>query len=106
MSVSCLENFADEVVDMCVDTVVTVISAVYILPDMRYTVLGEIIVVCLGVVVNNCIIAASCNVEEVGFIVSRPLECACNARCRSDSADVTELVRQLHANEERFSSAH
>lgn len=35
MSVSCLENFADEVVDMCVDTVVAVIAAVYILPDMR-----------------------------------------------------------------------
>ena len=106
MSVSCLENFADEVVDMCVDTVVAVIAAVYILPDMRYTVLGEIIVVCLGVVVNNCVVAAGCDVEEIGLIVSVPLECSGNSGCRTDSSDITELVRELHSDEERFASAH
>ena len=60
----CLEYCSYEVVDVSVDTVVTVVAAVYVVINVRNTVLFEVVVVVLRVVVNNCIIAACCDEYE------------------------------------------
>ncbi len=60
----CLEYVSYEVVDVSVDTVVAVVAAVYVVINVRNTVLFEVVVVVLRVVVNNCIVAACCDEYE------------------------------------------
>ena len=43
--VSCLENRTHKVVKVCMNGIVAVVSAVYIVPYMRYSVLGEALMI-------------------------------------------------------------
>ena len=50
---------------MCVDTVITVVTAVNVMPDMRNAVLSEVVMIILRIIVNDRVIAAGCYVEEI-----------------------------------------
>ena len=101
-----LSDTTHEIVDMCVDGVVSVVSSVYVMPDMWNSVFLEVIVVIAGIVVNDCVVAAAGYHQEVRLLAAVPLECACNAGSRADSSDIAEQVRSLHTDEERLSATH
>lgn len=88
------------------DRVVTVISAVYIVPYMRNSVLCEAVMIAVWSSINYFIIAACCDEQEVRFFAALPFEASCNTRCRADCSNIAEEVGALHTNEERLASAH
>ena len=53
-----LKYGTNEVVDMCMDAVITVISAIDIVPDMGNIVVGEVLVIAVGGGVNDFIVGA------------------------------------------------
>ncbi len=91
---------------MSSDAVITVVTSVYIVPNVRNAVLLEVGVVILGVVVNDSVIASACDHEEVRLLAAFPVERACNAGSGADSANIADLVSHLHTDEERLTSAH
>lgn len=91
---------------MGTDTIVAVVAILHIVPNVRNTVSGEVIVIALGGAVNSLVIAAGCHEHQVRLLAAVPLECACCAGSCTDSSDVAEKIRSLHTDEERLSSAH
>lgn len=71
---SVLESYAEEVVEVSSDTVITVVTAVYIVPDMRNAVLLKAIVIASGIVADSLVIASCGYHQEVWLIAAVPLE--------------------------------
>ena len=69
-----LECYAEEVIEMSSYTVITVITAVYIVPDMWNTILLKAIVIASGIVADSLIIASCGYHKEVRLIAAVPLE--------------------------------
>jgi len=73
-TVSVLESYAEEVIEVSSYTVISVIAAVYIVPYMRHTILFKAGVVVFGIVINGLIVAAGSYHQEVGLIITAPSE--------------------------------
>lgn len=88
------------------DRVVTMISAVYIVPDMRHSVLCKVIMIAAWNSIDRFVIAACGYKKEVRFLAALPAKASGSARCRADSSHISEQVGALHTNIEGFASAH
>ena len=96
---SCFEQCSYEVVKVGVDGVVSVIAALYIVPDVRNTVLCKAVIVSAGDIVY-CLIVASCGDEqEMGLLAALPAEAACYSGGRADSSHIAEEVGALKSDE-------
>lgn len=91
---------------MSMDRVITVITAVYVVPDVRNTVLCKAVVIAVRCCINDLVIASCCHEHEMRLFAALPLKIACYARCRADSSDISEEVGALHTDKERLASAH
>ena len=100
------EHRTYKIVEMCVYRVVSVISAINVVPYMRYAILCEAVMIAVRCRINNLVVAACCDEQEVWLFAALPVKTACSTWCRADSSDIAEQVRALHTNEERLASAH
>ena len=108
LSVCCLENSPYKGIQMCMDRVVAMVSALNNVPYMRNAVLVKVVVVALrSIETNNVVLCTACDEQEVGLILGiAPLERAlCTGSC-TYSAYIAKLVTVLHAYLERLTSAH
>lgn len=96
---SCFEQCSYEVVKMSVNGVVSVIAALYIVPDMGHTVLCEAVVISAGDIVYCLIVAACGDEKEMGLLTALPAEAACYSGCRADSSHITKEVGALKSDE-------
>ena len=108
LSVCCLEYSSYKGIEMCVDRVIAVVSALNNVPYMRNSVLVKVVMVALRSVESyNVVLCTACDEQEVRLILRiAPLECALCARSCTYSAYITELVAVLHSYLERLASAH
>lgn len=102
----CLESRTHKVINMSMDRVIAVITAVYVVPDVRNTVLCKAVVIAVRCCINDLVIASCCHEQKMRLFAALPLEIACYTGCRADSSDISEEVGALHADKERLASAH
>lgn len=96
---SCFEQCSYEVVKVSVNGVVSVIAALYIVPDMGHVVLGEAVIVSAGDIVYGLVVAACGDEQEVRLLAALPAEAACYSGCRADSSHITKEVGALKSDE-------
>lgn len=96
---SCFEQCSYEVVKVGVDGVVSVIAALYIVPDMGHTVLCEAVVISAGDIVYGLVVAACGDEQEMGLLAALPAEAAGYSRCRADSSHIAEEIGALKSDE-------
>ena len=105
-TVLCLEKCAYKIVEVGVYTVISVISALNIVPDVGHSVLGEAVMVAAWDIVYCLVIASRRDKEDMGLLAALPTEAARNSGSGTYSSDIAEKVGALHTYEKRFSSAH
>lgn len=96
---SCFEQCSYEVVKVSVNGVVSVIAALYIVPDMGHTVLCEAVVISAGDIVYGLVVAACGDEQEVRLLAALPAEAACYSGGRADCSHITKEVGALKSNE-------
>lgn len=99
-SVRCLEYSSYEAVQARMDRVVTVVTVLDNVPYMRNAVLCEVVVIALRSGESDNVIGSTAGYEYEmrSCFLAVPFPCALSTRCRTDSADIAELVAVLHTD--------
>ena len=95
----CLEDRTHKIVDMCMNGVVTVVSAVYVMPYVWNAVFSETLMVAVGSGIYYLVIASCRQQNKMRLLSALPLKVPGNAGSRTYSAYVAEKVRTLHTDE-------
>ena len=96
---SCFEDVSHEIVEMRMDRIISVISALYIVPDMRDIILFHIVVIAGRNGINCLVIITCCEEDQMRIVLCAEFEVSRSARGRADSADIAEQVGTLCADE-------
>ena len=100
-----------KIVHMRTDAVTAVITAVDIVPDVRYAILCHNIVIALGGIENCLVVGTRCQQQQIGRFARELVIILCNqtgryAGSRADCTYITEHIGKLMRNIQRFSAAH
>jgi hypothetical protein len=79
--------------------VVTVVSAVYVMPYVWNAVLSETLMVTVGSGIYYLVIASCRQQDKMRLLSALPLKVPCNSGSRAYSAYVAEQVGALHTDE-------